>query len=214
MRSFTASLLVCSAAGAARAGVVAYDTITNYSATPFQIFTASPVQADDTSLDPAAGLTISRVSLLARLRSGAAAAQFDGTLTLRLYADGVSHTPGTLLHEATRDVLLDRGVDRVISFDIPSVVAPSPDIWTAWYFADGAVLTVYNDVWVRQSTAGPSPGSTSPGMLAGHPTDPPSQWQLSTYEDRNYAIRIETIPAPGAALAGVFAVAALRRRRA
>lgn len=199
----------------AAAGIVAYDTITNYSATQFQVATAAPVQGDDTALDPGAGLVISRVSLLARLRSGASFAQFDGTLTLRLYAAAANGYPGTLLHEATLPVLIDRGTDQVVSFDIPGVVAPSANIWTTWYFAQGQNLAFYSDVWVRQSTAAPAPGSTTDLKIAGTPTTPPSQWQPSSDPDRNYAIRIETVPAPAglsvaaAALAGVVA----RRRR-
>ncbi len=195
----------------AAAGIVAYDTITNYSATQFQIFTAAPVQGDDTTLDPGAGLVISKVSLLARLRSGASFAQFDGTLTLRLYTAGANNHPGTLLHEATLPVLIDRGTDQVVSFDIPSVVAPSANIWTTWYFAQGQNLAFYNDVWVRQSTSSPAPGSTSNEIIGGQPSTPPSQWQLSSDTSRNYAVRIETVPAP--APIAVSLVLGARRRR-
>ncbi len=215
------SLMVAACATSAALGVPAYDTITGFTAPPTQVFTNVPLHGDDTTLDANAGLTITSVELLTRHRSGSSMASFTGLLTMRLYTSvpaGSIQVPGTAFYEQTVPVTIDRGTDQLVSFAIPNVTAPSANIWTTWFFSNtnGTTATLYQDLWVRQSSAEPVVGSTAIRYGASSSLDTESPFfQFSTDDSRRYAIRIQTIPTPGVASVMFLAsLAAARRRRA
>ncbi len=195
--------------GEARAGI-GYDSLSVFAAPPTQQFIMLPVQADDVSLDPSAGLTLTRVEVLARLRSMAPIAEFNGTMTLRIYEHD-EFLPGEILAEATLPLVVARGTDAVVGFDFGDLELPDSTFVVGWYFTMAGQNAVYNDIWVRQNTEAPSVGITNKRYYAGS-IGPPTVWgAVSTAPDRNYAIRVTTVPSP--AVSVVFGMLLVARRR-
>lgn len=190
---------------------IAYDSITSFSALPTQQFTVLPVQGDDVTLDDPAGLTLTHVDVLTRLRSMASFAEFSGTVTLRVYAND-DFFPGSVLAEATMPLTVARGTDVLAGFDFPNIVLPDRSIVVGWYFTMAGRPNVFNDMWVRQNADVPSVGSTNEPIYASN-IETPTNWQVGAASDRNYAIRVTTIPAPGTAGLALLSCAGLATRR-
>jgi hypothetical protein len=117
--SISTSLLWAMPVSHAAAGF-AYDSLSTYSAPPTQVILGAPLHADDVTLDSGAGLALTKIELLARVRSAAPFDEFNGTLTLRLFERG-DVVPGAMFAEASTSLALARGTDRVVEFAFDSL---------------------------------------------------------------------------------------------
>jgi hypothetical protein len=197
------------------AGDGVFDSISNLVAPPYHQFIAVAEHADETVLN--GNLEIERVELLCRLRSGGFLEVFSGTLTMRLRdrrPNAGIFVPGTVFYESVQHVVLARGQDQIISFDVPTVAAPAANIRTSWFFRgdNGHTVPYYGEVWVRQTANAAAVGSFGPWaaatdqLTAGAPV-----WGM---EQQHYAIRITSVPGPaGGVLLGLGLAATARRGR-
>ena len=191
---------------------IAYDSISTFAPPPTQGFLNLPVQADDITLDAGANLTVTRIELLTRLRSMAPFTEFNGTMTLRLYAGG-GFVPGALLAEATRPLVVARGTDVLTGFDLNNFTLPGRTFFVGWFFTMSGQPNIFSDMWVRQNSATPSIGISTINYFATGLGAP--QWSVTNQGGSNYAVRITTVPAPAAlAVLALGALRTARRRRA
>jgi hypothetical protein len=212
-----ASLL---APGVAVADIVGYDTISNQAAPQLLQFPGGFVQAQDTTLDPSANLFVTSVELIPRMSSVATIESFTGSFHVELFSSVFVPTaggnrPDQLLAWDATPISLTRGTEQLVQFNL-NVAVPSHELFVAWYFlTPGGAPVLPQNVFVRQSTAAPSVGSTT-GLLVstsqGGPTTP-NQWGGILGLGRNWTIRVNTVPTPASAIVAAAPIFALRRRR-
>lgn len=189
---------------------ITYDSISVFNGPRTQGFQTLDLQADDITLDASADLTVTRIELLTRLRSMSHISEFNGTMTLRLYAGG-GFMPGALITEASQPLVVARGTDLLTSFDLTNVVLPSRRFFVGWFFTMNGQFDLFNDMWVRQNSAAPSVGSSTINYFATR-LGPP-QWSAMNLGGSNYAVRVTTLPAPSGTAALAVGLTCLSHRR-
>jgi hypothetical protein len=187
---------------AAAHGVVVYDAITtnNWHSS----FFVEDEFADDTTLSTGAGTLIRQVEV-GVLRNGGFPGTYNGTMTVRLWADA-GGVPGAFLGSATAPVSLSDNVPHIIAAQFAGVTATTGTIWTGVLFS----FTTQLGAGIVQGTTVPSVGSST-NLMARHYPD--SSWGVTAGPNFTNWIRIDTVPAPGGALVLGAGAALLGRRR-
>lgn len=189
-------------AGAARAGI-GYDNLTG-NTIEFSVHGDGYELADDTTLDPSFGLTITSVSLL--VRNPFTQGDYAGNLRVRVYS-GSATEPGVELGTAQIPVLVAEGATQTFTVPFTGLTVPGVEIWTSFEFLNPA-----SPLPGLISGGEPSVGSST-NRTAYRPqgTGP---WTQSTTLQNPFAIRIETVPAPsGLTVLGAAGLGFARRRR-
>ena len=203
-RGITVAVGACLAT-AARADI-AYDALTGHPSNQW-LYNGNTEMAEDTVLAPGAGLLITAITI--RAREPTSNNTYIGSIRVSVFADAFG-VPGALLTTRTLPLTLlpTQVVDVVV--DVPDALAPSPLIWTSWFFEFPGT-----SIGLPSTTFGGTPtvGLTSE-FIAVRPGGA-GPWTLE--ESYNgFGVRVESIPAPASAAvcALAAAVGAVRRRRA
>lgn len=180
---------------------IAYDNITN---NPGRlVFISSDDEfADDTTIDPIAGMMISAVR--ARLYN-ASNNPYTGELRIWLYRDA-SGVPGSLLGAATTTITLASRTEGTFEVAFPNLVAPTVNLWTGYQVQ---IVGPQAQVGILEDNY-PSIGQSS-DRLARHYPD--GSWGLSEVPDSNMLFQIVTVPSPTVAAALLLFSTALTSRR-
>jgi hypothetical protein len=187
---------------AVSADIIAYDAISG-SGGDIWYGRVSPL-ADDTTLDPAAGLLITSVTI--RLWNAISKISLSADVHVSIYTDRAG-VPDALLTQATIPLFLPPRTAIDLAVDLPDVLAPSERIWTAYDFRvyDGVPPVVeVNRTTVVGSSTSHVKYRTATGV-----------WSDTEFDGA--ALQIRTVPAIGAgesllAITGLVAFRARRRK--
>lgn len=215
--AFAGLVTIGAAAMSARADV-GYDAISNITPPGLQQQSSAMWLADDVYLAPGVVRTLTHVDVRTRMGTSAPQADFSGALRLAVFSQQVVFpggvTPGTLLWQTDVPVSWTRGVTTDIGADIPNLALSSSSFWIGWQFLNAQNTPVNGSaigLFVLQNTSGPVVGVTT-ADYANTQTLP--TWSvLNSPNTYSFALRVSTLPSPGAALVLIGSAVMFTRRR-
>jgi hypothetical protein len=200
---------VCAGDSMAHAGI-GYDAITGQTIPTGLVIGADEV-AEDTTLDPSNGLTVTGVTM--RMWNHSATGMVNATVRYSVYetmtaSDGRA-IPGALITTGTTHLSMPTLSITDVFIDLPDATASSPSIWTTYAFTPLEQPGIYPEVGISGL---PTIGSTAPiyRYFTG------GSWQGNGASNGSLAIQVQTIPGPGglSVLGGVAILSARWRRGA